>query len=198
VNKLLLATHNRGKVAEFRDMLGPLVEEMVCAADFHLPEPAETGTTFIENALIKSRAAMAATHLPCLADDSGLAVGALGGAPGVYSADWAGVPRDFGIAMKKLHDELGGQVNGQAAAFVTVLTLSRPDQPDEAFEGRCEGTLVWPPRGEKGFGYDPMFVPDGHTKTFAEMTPAEKNGLSHRAKAAEKLAAFLANEIVVG
>lgn len=194
MNKLLLATHNRGKVAEFRDMLGNLVGEIVCAADYHLPEPAETGTTFVDNALIKSRAAMAATNIPCLADDSGLSVAALDGAPGVYSADWAGVPRDFTVAMKKLHDELGGNVNGQRAAFISVLTLSRPDQPDEVFEGRCEGTLIWPPRGEKGFGYDPMFVPDGHTKTFAEMSPEEKNTLSHRAKAVEKLHAYLEHD----
>lgn len=198
MKQLVLATHNNGKLMEFRDMLGGLVDEIRSAADYHLPEPAETGTTFVENALIKSHAAMQATKLPALADDSGLCVDALSGAPGVYSADWAGIPRDFDRAMKKLHEALGGNVNGQKARFVSVLTLSRPDKQDEVFEGICEGTLVWPPRGAGGFGYDPMFVPEGQTLTFAEMTEETKNTLSHRAKAVEQLTAFLANDIVVG
>ncbi|MBN8521777.1 MAG: RdgB/HAM1 family non-canonical purine NTP pyrophosphatase [Alphaproteobacteria bacterium] len=198
MKQLVLASHNKGKLAEFRDMLGGLVEEIRSAADYHLPEPAETGTTFVENALIKSHAAMQATKLPALADDSGLSVDALSGSPGVYSADWAGIPRDFDRAMKKLHDALSGNVNGQKARFISVLTLSRPDRDDEVFEGVCEGTLVWPPRGAGGFGYDPMFVPDGHKITFSEMTEEKKNTLSHRAKAVEQLTAFLANDIVVG
>lgn len=195
---LVLATHNKGKLSEFRDMLGLLVGDMTCAADYNLPEPAETGTTFVDNARIKSRAVMQATKLPSLADDSGIAVDALNGAPGVYSADWAGIPRDFGAAMQKLHDELGGTVNGQKARFISVLALSRPDEEDVVFEGVCEGTLAWPPRGTNGFGYDPMFVPNGESRTFGEMTADEKKKYSHRAKAVEELTGFLANDIVVG
>ena len=198
MKQLVLATHNQGKVNEFRDMLGPLVEDLKSAADFNLPEPEETGTTFVENALIKARAAASATGLPCLADDSGLAVEALKGAPGIYSARWSGPGKDFSVAMQKVHDELKGNVEGQGARFVVVLALVYPDGREELFEGKAEGNLTWPPRGAQGHGYDPIFVPAGGSQTFAEIDPAAKNTMSHRARAVEELTAYLANELQVG
>lgn len=191
---LVLATHNRGKVVEFHAMLGGLVETLACAADYDLPEPEETGATFTENAILKAEAACAATGLPCLADDSGLAVEALGGAPGIYSARWAGPDKDFGAAMQRVHDELGGQVTGRKAMFVAVLALAVPGRPAEIFEGLAHGTLVWPGRGERGFGYDPIFVPDGHTITFGEMAAEDKHAISHRAKAVEAFRRFLESD----
>src|SRR5688572_19123022 len=192
---LLLATHNQGKVAEFRDMLGGLVEDIKSAADFALPEPDETGTSFIDNAILKAKSARRATNLPCLADDSGLAIDALNGEPGIYSARWAGECKDFRYAMQQVHDKLNGNVNGQKARFVAVLALTLPEGKTELFEGVVEGALAWPPRGTNGHGYDPIFVPEGHDRTFAEMDAAEKNELSHRARAVEQLAAYLANDI---
>ncbi len=189
IPKLVLATHNKGKVKEFEDLLNGLVGEIVCAGDLGLDEPEETGTTFEENALIKAKAAMEATGLPSLADDSGLSVVALNGDPGVYSADWAGHPRDFNKAMKLVHDRLGDTAD-RSALFTSVLILAYPDGRVETFKGQVDGHIVWPPRGGNGFGYDPMFVPDGYDLSFAEMDQSLKNTLSHRTRAVEKLKAY--------
>lgn len=192
-NMLVLASHNAGKAREIRQLLEGCPVEIRSAADLGLPEPEETGATFEANAVLKARAAVAETGLPALADDSGFCVDALDGAPGVYSARWAGPDRDFALAMRNIEEKLqeaGAVGSGQRrAAFVAVLALAWPDGHVETFEGRVEGTCVWPPRGEGGFGYDPMFMPDGGDRTFGEMTPDEKhgrgdgNGLSHRARA---------------
>jgi len=197
--RLVVATHNQGKLAEFRDLLGPHGVDLVSAGELGLPEPAETGTLYAENAAIKARAATDATGLPAIADDSGLAVDALDGAPGLFTADWAGSPRDFAAAMARVDRELarrGVATAGARAHFVSALALTFPDGSEEIFEGRVFGTLAWPPRGEKGFGYDPMFLPDGHALTFGEMSAGEKHGLppkgeglSHRARAFMALAA---------
>ena len=194
---LLLATHNQGKVVEFAEMLNGLGVELKSAADFNLPEPEETGSTFIDNAVLKARAAMEATGLPCLADDSGLAIDALGGAPGIHSARWGETEngRDFNIAMKKVHDKLGGIDGTQSAHFVAVLALLYPDGREEIFEGRVDGKLCWPMRGDKGHGYDPIFIPDGDTRSFAEMDAAEKNTMSHRARAVEKFKKYLEQNV---
>ena len=185
---LVIASHNPGKVREIDDLLRPFGIETVGAAAVGLVEPEETGTTFAENAALKARAAARAAKLPELADDSGLAVSALEGSPGIYSARWAGPRKDFAIAMRKVEDALKGK-SDRRAAFVAALALAWPDGRCDVFEGRVEGTLVWPPRGEKGFGYDPIFVPAGHTITFGEMEPAKKHTISHRAKAFAKLVA---------
>lgn len=181
-DRLVVATHNQGKVAEFAALLGAYVRDFPSAADLNLPEPAETGTTFLENATIKALAAAQGAGLPALADDSGLCVNALNGQPGVYSADWGGNPRDFNKAMQRIHDELGDNPD-RSAYFVSVLVLAWPDGHTEHVEGRVEGTLIWPMRGAGGHGYDPLFVPEGFDKTFAEMTLAEKGAISHRARA---------------
>ena len=182
--RLLLATHNGGKLEEVRALLPGL--DVVSAADLDLPEPAETEDTFLGNARIKARAAAQATGLPALADDSGIEVDALGGAPGVRTADWAETPtgRDFMLAMTRTHDALlaAGAPQPWTARFVSFLVLAWPDGEEASFEGRAEGQVVWPPRGPQGHGYDPVFVPEGDTRTFAEMTPDEKNALSHRGK----------------
>ena len=183
--RLTVASHNPGKVAEIADLLGPFGIEAVSAGSLGLPEPEETGATFAANAVLKAVAASAA-GLPALADDSGLAVHALGGAPGIFSARWAGPARDFGVAMGRVHAELGGRPRG--AEFVCVLALAWPDGHVETFEGRIAGRLVWPPRGERGFGYDPIFVADGHELTFGEMRPEAKHAISHRARAFARLA----------
>ena len=185
---LVIASHNPGKVREIGDLLRPFGIETVGAAALGLVEPEETGTTFAENAALKARAAARRAKLPALADDSGLAVTALDGAPGIYSARWAGPKKDFAIAMQKVEDALKGK-SDRRAAFVAALALAWPDGRCDVFEGRVEGTLVWPPRGEKGFGYDPLFVPAGHTITFGEMEPTKKHTMSHRAKAFAKLVA---------
>lgn len=187
--RLVVASHNAGKVREIGELLAPLGVEAVSAGELGLPEPEETETTFIGNARLKAEAAAQAAGLPALADDSGLEVFALGGDPGVYSARWAGPERDFGAAMERVNRELGGQ--DRAARFVCVLALARPGEPTLVFEGEARGNLVWPPRGEHGFGYDPMFQPDGHARTFGEMTHAEKLPLTHRARAFERLLASL-------
>jgi len=184
--KLVIASHNPGKVREIEDLLRPLSIEAVAAAALGLVEPEETGHTFAENAALKARAAARAANLAALADDSGLAVPALNGAPGVYSARWAGPDRDFAIAMRKVEDALRGQ-HDRRAAFVAALALALPDGQCQVFEGKVEGTLVWPPRGDQGFGYDPIFVPAGHMITFGEMEPALKHTISHRARAFAKL-----------
>jgi XTP/dITP diphosphohydrolase len=183
--RLVVASHNTGKVVEIEALLAPFGVATVGAAALGLPEPEETGTTFQENAALKARAAAKASGLIALADDSGLVVPALGGAPGVYSARWAGPCRDFGIAMERVRRELAG--GDRRAHFVAVLALTWPDGEIACFRGEVHGRLVWPPRGDRGFGYDPMFVPDGYEMTFGEIEPAEKHRISHRARAFEKL-----------
>jgi XTP/dITP diphosphohydrolase len=183
--KLVIASHNAGKVREIGELLAPFRIEAISAGALGLPEPEETGTTFIANAELKARASAEGAKLPALADDSGLVVPALGGAPGIYSARWAGATKDFDAAMRRVHDELGGK--DRAAHFVAVLSLCWPDGHCESFEGRVDGTLVWPPRGDKGFGYDPMFLPDGRCETFGEMDQSKKHDISHRADAFHKL-----------
>jgi len=196
--RLVIATHNPGKLAEMRELLAPH-GEAVSAGELNLPEPEETGTTFQANARIKATAAANAAGLPAFADDSGLAVDALDGQPGIHSARWAGPAKDFAAAMariERLLQERGAREAAQRAAhFVSALCVAWPDGHLEEVEARVDGTLVWPPRGTAGFGYDPMFLPDGHTRTFGEMTSIEKHGLpplglglSHRARAFVKLA----------
>lgn len=196
--KLVIATHNKGKLKEMQALLAPYGMECVSAGELGLPEPEETGTTFVENALIKAHAAAKAAGLPALSDDSGLSVAALGGAPGVYTADWAeasplegGPGRDWYMAMGKVEGKLAqlGPDAPRDAWFTSLLALAWPDGEAQTFEGRIDGTLTWPPRGTLGFGYDPVFVPHGANQTFAEIDPAEKNAMSHRARAFEKLVA---------
>jgi XTP/dITP diphosphohydrolase len=183
----VLASHNAGKLAEIRELVAPYGIEAVSAADFGLEAPAETEESFAGNALLKARHAARATGLPALSDDSGLEVRALGGEPGVHTADWAetAAGRDWNLAMRRVEERLAAQRPGvsRAADFVCALALAWPDGSEAVFEGRVEGHLVWPPRGTRGFGYDPMFVPDGDDRTFAEMAPAEKHAISHRARA---------------
>ena len=186
--RLVIASHNGGKVEEIARLLEPLGIASVPAAALGLEEPAETGTSFGANAALKARAAAAASGLPALADDSGLAVAALDGAPGIYSARWAGPERDFGAAMERVHRELGGS-GDHRARFVAALALAWPDGHCETVEGRVDGVLAWPPRGTRGFGYDPIFVPLGHERTFGEMDPPQKHAMSHRADAFRKLVA---------
>jgi XTP/dITP diphosphohydrolase len=186
--KLVIASHNPGKVREIEELLRPLGVAAVGAAALGLVEPEETGHTFAENAVLKARTAAAAAKLPALADDSGLAVAALDGAPGIYSARWAGPKKDFSLAMRRVEDALKGKPD-RRAKFVAALALAWPDGRCDVFEGEVHGALVWPPRGTKGFGYDPMFVPDGHAITFGEMEPATKHEMSHRARAFAKLVA---------
>jgi XTP/dITP diphosphohydrolase len=190
--KLVLATHNAGKLQEFRALLEPHGVSVTSVGELGLPSPEETGTTFQENALIKAMAAMSATGEPSLADDSGLCVEALGGAPGVYTADWAGEPRDFDAAMARVERELvalgATKPEQRGATFVSVLALIWPDGHTEVFEGRVPGVLVWPTRGAHGHGYDPMFVPDGQSQTFAEMDETLKNRISHRARSFDAFA----------
>jgi len=188
--RLVIASHNEGKVAEIRELLAPHGVEVVSAGELGLDEPEETGDSFLENALLKARAAAATSGLAALADDSGLAVPALGGAPGIRSARWAGPNRDFKAAMARLEREMAGKAD-RRATFVCVLALAAPDGATQCFEGRVDGHLSFPPRGTHGFGYDPVFVPEGHAETFGEMDPARKTAMSHRARAfAKLLAAF--------
>ncbi len=188
---LIIASHNPGKVREIAALLGPFGIEPISAATLNLPEPEETEDTFIGNARLKSIAAAKATGMAALSDDSGLCVDGLDGAPGLYSARWAGPTKDFTIAMQRVWQELEAKnaIAPRRAHFVCALSLAWPDGDGhtEDFEGRVFGTLVWPPRGDKGFGYDPMFVPDGYTITNAEMDPAEKHRISHRAEAFRQL-----------
>lgn len=190
--RLIAATHNAGKVRELKDLFGPLGFDVVSALDMQLGEPEETEDTFAGNALLKARAAAKATGAPALSDDSGLSVAALGGAPGIYSARWAGEPRDFRVAMEKVWRDLsvaGG--DDLSARFVCALAVVWPDGNEVVFEGDVVGEIVWPPRGGRGFGYDPIFVADGETETFGEMDPARKHAMSHRAAAFELLKAAL-------
>ena len=189
--RLLVATHNAGKLAEMRALLAPYGVEVLGAAEAGLAEPVETETTFVGNAHIKARAAVEATGLPALSDDSGICVDALDGAPGVHTADWAetGNGRDFRMAMQRTCDELEarGAPTPRSAEFRCTLVLMWPDGHDEVFEGVLPGQVVWPPRGVEGHGYDPIFMPDGHDVTLGEMSPAMKNSLSHRARAVEQM-----------
>lgn len=198
-DKLVIATHNPGKLAEMRELLAPYGIEAVSAGELGLGEPEETGSDFRSNAAIKAIAAAKATKLPSFADDSGIVVDALDGAPGIYSARWAGPAKDFNAAMaqiERLLQERGATTpERRTAHFVSALCVAWPDDHLEQVEARVDGTLVWPPRGNAGFGYDPMFLPDGHRRTFGEMTSIEKHGLpplglglSHRARAFVKLA----------
>ena len=187
-DRLVVATHNPGKLAEIGDLLAPLRVTAVSAASLGLAEPEETGTSFIANAVLKARDAAEASGLPALADDSGLVVPALGGAPGIYSARWAGPERDFRRAMARVAQELGDNPD-RRAHFTAALALAWPDGHVESFEGRVQGTLVWPPRGTQGFGYDPMFLPEGGRLTFGEIEPAAKHRISHRAVAFAQLIA---------
>lgn len=191
--RLVLATHNAGKVREIGALLAPYGMDVVAAGDLGLPAPAETEDSFAGNALLKARAAALGSGLVALADDSGLCVDALGGAPGVHTADWAETPtgRDWTLAMTRVEDRLAalGPDVDRRAAFVCTLALAWPDGATAVFAGRCAGSLVWPPRGTKGFGYDPVFVAEGMTATFAEIAPDEKHRISHRAAAFAELTA---------
>jgi XTP/dITP diphosphohydrolase len=206
--RLVIASHNKGKVREIAELLGPYGIEPVSAAELDLPEPDEIGATFADNADLKARQAADLSGLPALADDSGLCVEALDGRPGIHSARWALVhpsvspvagpgevegERDFNFAMQRVHDELLARDPdaSRSAHFICALTLCWPDGRCETFEGRVDGMLVWPPRGDKGFGYDPIFQPLGHDATFAEMEPVAKHAMSHRADAFRKLVAAL-------
>jgi len=186
--KLVIASHNAGKVREIGALLAPFDTDVVSAGELDIVEPEETGTTFIANASLKAHASAQASGLPALADDSGLVVPALNGDPGIYSARWGGPTKDFGLAMQKVEDAL--QEKGAAdrsAYFVCALCLAWPDGHEEVFEGRVDGTLIWPLRGEHGFGYDPMFLPEGGTLSFGEMDPDAKHAISHRADAFKQL-----------
>jgi XTP/dITP diphosphohydrolase len=196
---IVIASHNPGKIVELREMLRPYKIAAISAAELDLPEPEETGKTFQDNACIKAEAAAVASGLPALADDSGLEVEALGRAPGIYSARWAGPDKDFRRAMEmieqKLQERDASLPMQRMASFVSALCVAWPDGHYESFIGTVPGTIIWPPRGDKGFGYDPMFLPDGHTRTFGEMDSEEKHGLpprgkglSHRARAFLQLA----------
>lgn len=185
--RLVVASHNPGKLREIADLVGPYGLDVVSAGELNLPEPEETETTFAGNARLKAVAAAAGSGLPALSDDSGLEVAALEGQPGVYSARWAGSAKDFSAAMKRVADELDAagawQEPGPRANFTCALCLAWPDGEAHIFEGKVFGRLVWPPRGTRGFGYDPMFLPDGEALTFGEMDPAKKHAISHRARA---------------
>jgi XTP/dITP diphosphohydrolase len=185
-SKLVLATHNKGKAAEIAALLADYVDSFPTSAQLNLPEPAETENTFIGNAILKARVAAKESGMPALADDSGLAVTALNGAPGIYSARWAGPKKDFHAAMERVNREMG-KAKDRSAAFICALAVGWPDGHAEAVEGRIDGQLIWPPRGDKGFGYDPIFIPDGYDKTFAEIPASEKQSMSHRAKAFAQL-----------
>jgi XTP/dITP diphosphohydrolase len=196
--RLVAATHNSGKLRELHELLAPYGVDLVSAGALDLPEPEETGDSFVANATLKATAAATASGLPALADDSGICVEALGGAPGIYSARWAGESKDFSAAMQRVERELIGKAAARPwrAYFISALALAWPDDHLELFEGRVDGRLVFPPRGANGFGYDPIFVPDGYDRGFGEMTAEEKHGipadgsraLSHRARAFQDLA----------
>ena len=189
--RLVVATHNAGKLAEIAALFAPYAVTVTSAGDLGLPEPAETESTFVGNARIKAHAATRASGLPALADDSGIEIDALGGAPGIHTADWAETPagRDFGMAMATTWAKLEAALapTPRTARFCCTLVLAWPDGHDEVFAGAMPGQIVWPPRGEQGHGYDPIFQPDGHSQTFGEMAPALKNRISHRAEAFRKL-----------
>ena len=187
--RLVLATHNPGKLREMRALMAPHGIDVTSAGELGLPVPEETESTFTGNAALKAVAAANGAKLAALSDDSGIEIAALDGAPGVVSADWAGAEKDFGLAMRRVHEEMvarGARFEDKPRAnFTSVLCLARPDGAAQCFEGKVFGHIVWPPRGRNGFGYDPMFVPDGYEQTFGEMDPAPKHELSHRARSFE-------------
>jgi XTP/dITP diphosphohydrolase len=181
-DRIVIASHNIGKVWEMAELLAPYGIETIAAAELNLPEPEETGSSFIENAALKAVAAAEGSFLPALADDSGLEVAALGGDPGLFSARWGGPERDFGLAMRKVHEAMQKTGSGDKTAnFTCALVMAWPDGTQEAFEGKVFGEIVWPRRGDKGFGYDPIFRPDGYDITFGEMDQDAKHAISHRA-----------------
>jgi XTP/dITP diphosphohydrolase len=186
---LVLATHNPGKVVELAELLGPHGLEVISAGSLGLPEPEETEDSYIGNARLKALAAATASRLPAIADDSGLCVDALDGAPGIYSARWAGPGKDFAVAMTRVNDELGERPRD--AHFICALCVAWPDGHSEVVEGRVDGTLVWPPRGANGFGYDPMFLMEGRDQTYGEMARADKEADNHRARAFRLLVGLL-------
>jgi XTP/dITP diphosphohydrolase len=187
-SRLVLASHNRGKLREIAALLAPFRIDALAAHALGLPEPEETESDFVGNARLKALAAARGANMPALADDSGFCVAALGGAPGVLSARWAGPARDFSAAMQRVHDEMGA-ASDRRAWFVCALCLAWPDGHAESFVGRVDGTVAWPPRGNLGFGYDPIFLPEGGTLTYGEMPPEEKHATSHRARAFAQLVA---------
>jgi XTP/dITP diphosphohydrolase len=187
-DRLVLASHNRGKLAEIEALVAPYGITVLLAADLDLAEPEEHAPDFAGNARIKALAAATATGLPALADDSGFCLAALGGAPGVHSARWAGPERDFARAMARVHEETGKNPD-RRAWFISALSLAWPDGHTETFIGRADGTAVWPPRGNQGFGYDPMFLPLGSSLTYGEMAPEQKRAITHRARAFAQLRA---------
>jgi len=189
-DRLVIASHNPGKVREIADLVEPRGIVVDSAADAGIDEPAETGDSFAENAAIKAQNAAQQAEVPALADDSGLTVAALGGRPGIHSARWAGPDKDFAAAMERVHRELA-DAGDWSAAFVCALCVAWPDGAQRVYEGEVHGTIVWPPRGERGFGYDPIFLPEGHEITFGEMEPQAKHAISHRARAFRKLVADL-------
>ncbi|HKY94000.1 MAG TPA: RdgB/HAM1 family non-canonical purine NTP pyrophosphatase [Kiloniellales bacterium] len=184
--RVVIATHNPGKLREIAQLLEPYGVEAVSAAALGLPEPEENGATFAANAVLKAEAAAESSGLPALADDSGFCVSALGGLPGVHSARWAGPARDFGLAMRRVRREVGDNPD-RRAWFICALAYAEPGKVTQVFEGRIDGEILFPPRGTRGFGYDPIFLPDGQVVTFGEMDPQRKNAMSHRARAFEQL-----------
>ena len=188
ISSIVIASHNLGKVSEMRELLSPYVGKVYSAADLSLPEPEETGSTFVENSELKARMATKSSGLPALADDSGLVVPSLGGAPGIYSSRWSGANKDFDSAMKKIEARLKG-IEDRRAFFVCALSLSWPNGHIETAEGKILGKIIWPPKGDKGFGYAPIFLPNGYKISFGEMEPEKKHKISHRAKAFKKLTA---------
>jgi XTP/dITP diphosphohydrolase len=187
-DRIVIATHNRGKAKELAALFASVGVETVWAAELGIDEPEETGASFADNARIKAETAAKASGMPAVADDSGLEVTALGGAPGVHSARWGGPNRDFALAMERVNRELAATgSDDRRANFTCALALASPDGAVQIFEGRVFGIIVWPPRGTRGFGYDPIFVPEGHRETFGEMAPQEKDAISHRARAFAKL-----------
>lgn len=186
--RIVIASHNKGKVREIAELVAPYGIEVVSAGELGLPEPDETETTFAGNARLKAVAAAKASGLTALADDSGLEIAALGGEPGIDSALWGGPKRDFGLAMQRVHEALAAKgVQSSPANFTCALALATPDGGSQAFEGKVFGQVIWPPRGTRGFGYDPMFVADGYAETFGEMEPEVKDAISHRARAFEQM-----------
>ena len=185
---LVIASHNEGKVRELAELFAPFRIEVISAAALGLAEPEETGSSFVANAKLKAVAAATASGLPALSDDSGLEVKALGGAPGIHSARWGGPGKDFSLGMERVHQELEASgASDRSANFTCALALAQPEGTTVAVTGKVFGALTWPPRGRHGFGYDPIFIPDGYQETFGEMEPAQKNALSHRMRAFEKL-----------
>jgi XTP/dITP diphosphohydrolase len=189
-DRLVIATHNKGKLAEFSNLLQTYFDNIISAGSLNLPEPEETGATFAENAILKAESAARLAGCAALADDSGVCITALNGDPGLFSARWAGPQKNFQYAMQQVHDKLD-KATDRSAHFICVLALVLPSGEKALFEGRIDGAITWPPRGTYGHGYDPVFVPEGDTRTFAEITDDEKNCISHRALAVRKLIAYL-------